>query len=197
MLIFAYCSIIIDRYTYISETRVENRIYRAIFAKNLPQRLTDAIKAEIANGCFSFTMGTHGEFDRLALQSCRKLRNEYPELQIEVVLTNLHAIWKGNKWDSSPYSDVSTVLYDIEEAHYKQRIALSNRKMIDACAALICYVDETVCRSGAKTAMRYAKRKDLRIVNLFDERDKPFYGMTYEEISETCNKIFNDSSKEQ
>lgn len=120
-------------------------------------------------------MGTHGEFDKLALQSCRKLREEYPELQIEVVITGLHTIQKDEEWGSAPYADVSTVLYDVEEAHFKQRITLSNRKMIDACDALICYVDEKTYRSGAKTAMRYAKRKGLRIINLYEAKDKPFY----------------------
>lgn len=157
--------------------------HRQIFAKTLPQRLIDAIKAKITSGCFSFTMGTHGEFDRLALRSCRQLREKYPELQIEVVLTSLHTIQKSDKWDSVPYSDVRTVLYDIEEAHYKQRITLSNRKMIDTCDTLICYVDEKAYRSGAKAAMRYAKRKGLQIINLYDEKDKPFYGMTDEGIS--------------
>ena len=169
--------------------------HRQIFAKTLPQRLIDAIKAEIKSGCFSFTMGTHGEFDRLALQSCRKLREEYPELQIEVVLTSLHTIQKNDEWDSTPYSDVSTVLYDIEEAHFKQRITLSNRKMIDTCDALICYVDEKAYHSGAKTAMRYAKRKGLRIINLYDEKDSPFYGMTDEEISAKWKEICSPSPK--
>ena len=168
--------------------------HRQIFSKTLPQRLIDAIKAEIKSGCFLFTMGTHGEFDRLALQSCRKLRGEHPELQIEVVLTSLHAIQKGDKWDGTPYSDVSTVFYDIEETHYKQRITLSNRKMIDTCDALICYVDEKAYRSGAKTAMRYAKRKGLRIINLYDEKDKLFYA-TDEELSAKWKEIYSPSQK--
>ena len=46
--------------------------HRQIFAKNLPQRLIEAIKAEIDNGCLSFTVGTHGEFDSLALSVCRQ-----------------------------------------------------------------------------------------------------------------------------
>ena len=170
--------------------------HRQIFAKTLPQRLSYAIKTEIANGCFSFTMGTHGEFDKLALQTCRKLRNEYPELQIEVVLTSLHTIQKGDRMNSAPYSDVSTIMYDIEEAHYKQQITLSNKKMIDACDTLICYVDENAYRSGAKTAMRYAKRKGLKIINLYDEKDKPFYGMTDEEIFAKWKELCNNSSKE-
>lgn len=156
--------------------------HRRIFANTLSQRLKEAIRDEIEKGCISFTMGTHGEFDRLALRACRELRNEYPELQIEVVLTSLHTIEKIDEWDSAAYSDVNTVMYEIEEAHYKRRITLSNREMINSCDAIICYVDEKVYNSGAKAAMRYAERRDLRIVNLYEEKDEPFYGMTDEEI---------------
>ena len=60
------------------------------------------------------------------------------------------------------------------DAHYKQRITLSNRQMIDGCDTLICYVDEHVYRSGAKTAMCYAKKKGLKIINLFREKDQSF-----------------------
>ncbi len=73
-------------------------------------------------------------------------------------------------------------MFDIEDAHFKQRITLSNRQMIDSCDTLICYVDERVQQSGAKAAMRYAKKKGLTIINLYREEDKPFYGMTKEEI---------------
>ena len=95
--------------------------HRRILAENLPQRLTEAIKAEIERGCFSLAMGTHGEFDRLSLDICRKLKSEYPELQIEVVLNSLHDVKNGDEM-SSPYSDVTTVMYEIEEAYYKRRI---------------------------------------------------------------------------
>lgn len=163
--------------------------HRRIFANTLPQRLKEAIRAEIARGCISFTMGTHGEFDSLALQTCRKLRNDYPHLQIEVVLTGLHTTKKIGEWDTAAYSNVNTVMYEIEEVHYKRQITLSNRKMIDTCDTLICYVDEKAYRSGAKTAMRYAKQKGLRIINLYDEKDKAFYGMTDEEIAAKWKEI--------
>ena len=158
--------------------------HRQIFAKNLPQRLIEAIKAEIDNGCLSFTVGTHGEFDSLALSVCRQLRNEYPDIKIEVVLTSLHTIEKNYEWDCIPYSDVSTVMYDIEDAHYKQQITLSNRQMLDTCDTLICYVEEKAYRSGAKTALRYAQKRGLKIVNLWREQEKPFYGMTKEQVDE-------------
>ena len=73
-------------------------------------------------------------------------------------------------------------MFEIESTHYKRRITLSNRKMIDGCDTLICYVNPSEYRSGAKTALRYAEKRGLKIVNLYREEDQPFYGMTKEQI---------------
>ena len=91
---------------------------------------------------------------------------------------------KNGEYEVAPYADVKTVIYEIEDVYYKRQITLSNRQMIDACNTLICYVDTSKRRSGAKTALRYAEKRGLKIVNLFREEDKPFYGMTKEEIEE-------------
>ena len=147
--------------------------HRKVFAKGIEERLTAAIQTEIENGCMAFTMGTHGEFDRLALTACRSLRRIYKELDIEVVITSLNTIKKDSELTAAPYADVKTVMFDIENAHYKQRITLSNRQMIDGCDTLICYIDERTYRSGAKTAMRYAKKKGLKIINLYRAKDQP------------------------
>lgn len=96
-------------------------------------------------------------------------------MKIEVVLTSLHTIRKNYEWDDVPYSDVSTIMYDIEDAHYKRQITLSNRQMLDTCDTLICYVDERSYKSGAKSALHYAVRKGLRIINLYDEKDTLLY----------------------
>ena len=104
---------------------------------------------------------------------CKSLRRIYRQVEIEVVITRLNAIKNDGEFDTAPYADVKTVMFDIDDAHYKQRITLSNRKMIDGCDKLICYVDETAYRSGAKTAMNYAKKKGLTIINLYREEDQP------------------------
>lgn len=139
-------------------------------------------------------MGTHGEFDKLALAACRRLRRQYKDIEIKVVLTSLHIIEKNEKCDTIPYSDVKTVIYEIEEAHYKRQITLSNRMMIDTCDTLICYVDSNSFRSGAKTAMLYAEKKGLNIINLYRKQDQPFYGMTNEEIDSYMKSVFDRSS---
>ena len=166
--------------------------HRQIFAKDIDERLSTAIQTEIENGCTAFTMGTHGRFDDLALYSCRQFRHIYSDIQIEVVITSLNTIKKASEFEAAPYADVKTVMYEIEDAHYKQKITLSNRQMIDICDTLICYVDTSVLRSGAKTALRYAEKRGLKIINLFREEDKPFYGMTKEQVRKLTEQILSD-----
>lgn len=141
--------------------------HREIFANGVDERLIAAIEDEIDLGCRSFTMGTHGRFDKLALMACRQLREKYADLDIEVVLTSLHALDKNEEWDNVPYSDVKTVMYEIEDTHFKRQITMSNRLMIESCDTLVCYVDEKAYRSGAKIALGYAKKRGLKIINLY------------------------------
>lgn len=68
--------------------------HRRIIAKDIEERLKNAIHTEIANGCTAFTMGTHGEFDSLALNMCRRLRSTYSDIEIEVVITSLNIVKK-------------------------------------------------------------------------------------------------------
>lgn len=142
--------------------------HKQIFSKTLFSQLIEAIANEIMHGCTSFLIGSHGEFDDLALSACRKLRQTYPDIEICVVVTSLHAIEKYSNTDGFPDLEVDTLMYEIEEVHFKQRITLSNKKMIDDCDTLICYVDKNAYRSGAKIAMMYAKRKGVKIINLYN-----------------------------
>ena len=48
----------------------------------------------------------------------------------------------------------------------------------------------TINPSGAKLSMNYAKRKGLEIINLYDEKDEPTYGMTKEEKEDYYKKLF-------
>lgn len=143
--------------------------HRLILRKSIIKRLVTAVESEIENGCKMFTMGTHGDFDIYALSVCRRLRDTYPDLKIEVVITSLKSIKREGKYHFRQYADVKTVMYDIENVHYKQQITLSNKKMIDTCDTLICYVNEDLEQSGAKTALNYAKRKGLKIINLYEK----------------------------
>ncbi len=164
--------------------------HRQVLANNIDEKLEEAVKQEIDNGCVTFAMGTHGAFDRLALRICRKLRRTYENLKIEVVITSFKQIEKESKWDRPNYDDVETVMYDIEKAYYKQKITLSNRQMLDTCDTLICYVDTTAYRSGAKKALHYAEKQGLKIVNLYREEDQPMYGLSQEEKNKRFEELY-------
>lgn len=152
----------------------------------------------------------HGEFDSKVLSACKQFREKYKDIKIQVAITSFQKIKKQVIKDEIfgdeiyvPYDDVETIMFDIEEEHFKKQITVSNRQMIDLCDTLICFVDKTRNPSGAKTAMNYAKRKGLKIVNLYREEDEPTYGMTkeekkkyyenwYNELKERVNKKKND-----
>jgi len=172
--------------------------HRRIGYGPIKERLENAIREELKSGCRLFTMGTHGEFDSLALSICRKLRNEYKDMEIEVVLTSLSIFNKPkdeNEIYFEPYKDVKTVFYEIEEEYFKKQITTSNRQMVDTCDTLICYVNKKQYQSGAKTTMNYAKRQGLQIVNLYHEEDEPTFGMTEEQKKEYWDNINKELNK--
>ena len=60
--------------------------------KEIREKLYNIVEEEIKNGCKFFTMGTHGEFDEMALSVCRKLRKVYTDIEIEIVITSFKTI---------------------------------------------------------------------------------------------------------
>ncbi len=144
--------------------------HRSICNNNIKLYLYKEIKKQIENGCKHFMVGTHGDFDNLVLYVLRELKKNYKDILIEVVITSLNQI-KPKFYDLSkkatPYNDVKTVMFDIENLHYKRRIIASNKFMIDNSQILICYVDTKKTFGGAIIAFNYATKKGLHVVNLF------------------------------
>lgn len=149
--------------------------HRNVFNYNeIREKLYYIVEQEMKKGCKFFTMGTHGEFDELALSVCRELRKVYTDIEIEVVITSFKTIEPIIDHDPIfgdekyiPYSDVKTTMYDIENEHYKHQITKSNQQMLDACDVLICYVNTSKIYGGAILTYKYAKKKGLQIVNLY------------------------------
>lgn len=133
------------------------------------EKLKNCIQELINDGYNFFMIGCHGDFDKLSLSVCRELKKLY-NIDIEIVLTSLHIFDKENIYDdkSTIYRDVSTILYECENVFYKNRIEFCNKKMVDECDVLVCYIDETKYKSGAKLIYNYAKKQRKTIINLFD-----------------------------
>ena len=170
--------------------------HRQFSARDLRERLLNEIKNNISlNEDVLFLMGRHGEFDSLALSVCRELRKEYSKVKITVVFTSLAILRKTEEEMYSVadmYDDVETMIYNIEEEHFKNQIVSSNKQMVDDSDIIICYVDFEKRQSGAKIAVKYAQKQNKKVINLFKEQDRPFYGMTEEEIEMEIQRIKNE-----
>ena len=140
--------------------------HRILLPSSIQQLLKSAIENKIKSGCKNFIVGSHGEFDKTVLDVLLTLKNIYPEIQIEVVITNYNPKTQ-NEIIIKENPKYETVMFEIEDLHPKQRITASNKQMIDGCDTLICYVCPNSWRSGSKTALNYATKKGLKIVNLY------------------------------
>ena len=175
-----------EQVAFIGHRSIDN--YKIVY-----ERLQKIVLSLIKKGYSSFTMGTHGEFDKMALSICREFREKY-KINIEVVLTSLASIKKDKYCNYVPYSDVSTIIYNIENKHFKQRIIESNKQMLDNCSIVICYIN-TKLKGGAKIAFNYAKKQRLKIINLYQETDNSFYGITKQEKQDMLDKILKNAAK--
>ncbi len=145
--------------------------HREVFSRNIKERLKVEIKKHLDEDIHCI-IGTHGEFDRLALSVCRELRRSHLNIKITVVFTTLNVLQRGKNQLLSRadlYNDVETLIYDIEEEYFKRQIIVSNRRMVDDSDMVICYVDTKRYRSGAKKAVKYAEKQGKRVINLFRE----------------------------
>lgn len=134
---------------------------------NIGNELDEVIEKLINEGYDKFLMGTHGAFDALAIDACRRSRVRHPNIKIEVIITSYHTIEKDKNFGFSPYRDVETVMYEIEDLYFKKQITVSIQKMIDNSETLVCYVDEKRATGGAIKGFKYAKKNGKEIINLY------------------------------
>lgn len=172
--------------------------HRLLWGREIRERVKKEIESNL-NEDVCCLVGTHGEFDSLVLSVCREIKKDFPYLKITVVFTSLNVLQKrkGEIYsDADMYKDVDTVIYDIEEEYYKKQIEISNRKMVDESDLIICYIDKERRNSGAKKAVAYAIKQGKRVINLFQEQDRPFYGMTSEEKEKKWKEFISNDIKQ-
>ena len=140
----------------------------------IKEKLMNTLKEVTPQGFSRFLIGSHGDFDKLVLSTCLNYRKTIDNhIKINVVLTSLSFLNKDeygfSKVDIYNNKNCETIFYDIEETHFKNRITVSNKKMVDESDLIICYVDMNIYKSGAKTTILYAIKQNKKIINLFNE----------------------------
>lgn len=135
----------------------------------LPQNIYSELYREVARACESgvnrFLVGTHGDFDRLALRACLEMCRLNAGIRVEVYVSSF-SVARNYDVICRIYPQVSVTMCG-EEEYYKRRITVANNMMVDRSDLIICYVDRNRYRSGAANMLARAEKEGLHIVNLY------------------------------
>lgn len=137
------------------------------------QKLYNYLKNRISNIKVRILVGTHGDFDVIALGVCRQLKREGYDIDISLVYTSYTKLQREMKDINITYQlkDVEIMMYEIENVHYKRQIIVSNQKMVDDSDEVIVYYTgkpQWKLNNGTKCIIKYGENQDKTIINLFN-----------------------------
>lgn len=114
----------------------------------------------------AFYVGNHGNFDGMSAGAVRRAKRKYNDKNIKLILVypKLNTTLSNNKeYYEDMYDDV-LIPAESDAAHYKAMITVRNRWMVDNSDYIITYIRRE--HGGAYTTYKYAKRKDIEIIEL-------------------------------
>lgn len=148
--------------------------HRVVFEEEaVYKRLIEKLQTLVDEGFDHFLIGTHGDFDRIGLGALRWVRYNYKKIKIKLVFSGTKLLGSRSKkgYLEDWLCDVETTSYFVEDRHFKNRITITNQNMIDDCAMVLCLYDLTVHSVGVANAVKYAKKRGKRVINLFSEKE--------------------------
>lgn len=146
--------------------------------RNIPNKeevrqiLYNYLQPKLKHNVVKVLIGTHGDFDRIALGVCKQLKREGYDIDIILVFTSYRQIKKEFDYigAENDYEDIETMIYEIEDIYYKRQIIESNQKMVDESDEIIVYYTgkpQLSNNKGTYFTMQYAKKKNKALINLF------------------------------
>lgn len=116
------------------------------------------------NGVTTFWVGHYGNFDSLAANSVRKLKEKYATIELDLVLP--YVTNSINQYKEMYYKDYDNlIIADMpENTPVKYRILKCNQYMVNCSDFLIAYVNYSF--GGAVKTLEYAQKKEnIKIFN--------------------------------
>ena len=138
-----------------------SNIYIPSLQEKLYNKAAELIEEENVK---TFSVGNYGYFDLLSASVIRKMKEHYPDIELNLILPYLTADLYNNKEIHTRYDNI--LIADIPPNTPRRfHIIKANEYMINHSSFLICYVDHPW--GGAAKTLEYAKRKThIKIFNL-------------------------------
>ena len=129
-------------------------------SEKIEKWLYDVTQKLIEQGATTFYLGGYGAFDSLAVSVLREQKNQYPQIELILVLAYLNTGRHTSGYDITVYPPLETV---------PRRFAIShrNRWMVESADVVVAYVLHDW--GGAATTLRCAKQKKKQIISYRDE----------------------------
>ena len=117
-----------------------------------------------------FYVGGYGGFDRIAATAVKKAKQQHPNITLMLVLPYHPAdcpVETPNGFDGTYYPD------GLEKVPKRYAIVRANRRMVETCDWLVCYVKHGA--SNSRNLLEYAHRYTgtglLRIKNIYESEN--------------------------
>ncbi len=131
-------------------------------------RLITIVEDKIIEGYQSFFVGRHSLFDSIVLKVLVRLKIEYPDIDIDVVISDLSTINENiapnGEWVFSIGKTKDTTL---NMKSYEEQIMKDTCDFIANSDLVICYVDLNSTFSKTKQVLDYANSVNKNIINLY------------------------------
>lgn len=131
----------------------------------LPRRLEEEIRSRIREGFRVFAAGGARGFDTLAAETVLHLREEYPHIQLVLILPCRD---QTRDWPEEAVQQYETILARADEIIYTAEVYTTgcmlkrNRRLVAESAACIAYLRQP--QGGTAYTVRRARDQGLRVI---------------------------------
>ena len=147
--------------------------HRFLPADKLPvieESIRHSILTAYEAGYRVFLCGCAIGFDTLAALQILRLKKEYPDIALHLVIPceNQSDKWSAGQKSTYLYLQKSADHTDtLSKMYYPGCMQVRNRFMVDRSSLCICYLNQV--KGGTASTVRYALNRRLKIINLFDD----------------------------
>lgn len=133
--------------------------------ENVSSVLEKTVRGLIQRGYLFFATGGALGFDTLAAQTILKLKDEFPKIELHLVLPCLTQTQSWKKEDIDIYEKIKAVADSVEYTSYEYTrgcMFKRNRKLVDMSVLCVCFLRKST--GGTAYTVKYAKVKNLQII---------------------------------
>lgn len=146
---------------------IGHRVLREQDVRTIAEKLDAAIRQKIMDGYIYFLTGGMPGFDTMAAAAVLRLRREFPQVKLILVLSCRSQADHWCEEDRLRYEEIrrhaDTVMYTSQNDS-RGCMQKRNRCLANCSSACICYLRKLT--GGTAYTAAYAKRKGLTLVNL-------------------------------